>query len=281
VQLTDAKRLWIQAWRPDRASIVVVGDVTKDELDAQLASAFGAWHAAKTPPLPIVTPPPPTGSEDAKIRVVLVDRPEASQAVVQVVRPGIAAADPRFPPLSRANIALGGSFTSRLNRDLREAHGWTYGAASWVTAPRSIGAVAAGGTFVLDKTVEALKALLRSMDDFARAGMTEEEARKTRMQARTEIVEEYETVDRASLALARNAGLGLEADYESKASVLADGATDSELKGLVAEFFSRRGATVVVVGPRAKLEAPLMEAGFGPLEYRDAEGAPARQDAKK
>ena len=60
VQLAEAKRFWAQAWRPDRATIVVVGDVTKGELDTQLEGAFGAWRAPAGPPLPIVTPPPPS-----------------------------------------------------------------------------------------------------------------------------------------------------------------------------------------------------------------------------
>jgi zinc protease len=274
VTLPDAKRFYAQAWRPDRATIVAVGDLTRAELDAQLDAAFGTWKAPAAPPLPVVIPPPPAESATGagKARIVFVDRPDAPQAYVQVIRPGLAAGDPRYPPLTRANIALGGSFTSRLNSDLREKHGWTYGAGSGVTTSRGVGTVREGGAFVTEHAVEALKALLADVDDFTHAGMTEDEAGKTRLQARSDMIHDYETVEHTSAALAHDAALGLGPDWEAKASLLRDGADRGALNKLAATFFDRAGAAIVIVGPRAKLEGQLAEAGFGPLELRDTEG---------
>lgn len=281
VQLAEAKRFWAEAWRPDRATVVAVGDVTRGELDEELATAFGAWTASATPPAPpSATPPPvvvdrgePSLKAGEKTAVFVVDRPEAPQTVVRWVRPGVAAADPLYPPLYRANIALGGSLTSRLVRDLREVRGWAYAAASRVTAARNGGVISVGGTFVTEKTAEALGAMLGDLDDFARGGLTEEEAAKTRMQARSEIVGEYETVDRTSIALAHDAALGLGPAYEAEASALADQADRGALGALAARFFERAGGVIVVVGPRAKLEGPLAKAGLGPITRLDAEGA--------
>ena len=87
-----------------------------------------------------------------------------------MIRPGIVAGDPGQAPLERANIAIGGSFTSRLNADLREAHGWTYGVSSHVSALRGVGSVSAGGAFITEKAVDALIAMLSDLDDFAHGG---------------------------------------------------------------------------------------------------------------
>jgi zinc protease len=278
VDLADAKRFIGQAWRPDRATVVVAGDVTRAELDAQLDAAFGGWKAPASAPLPIVTPAAPVAdagagaSNGAKPKVVFVDRADAPQAVVKLVRPSLDASDPRYPPLYRANIAIGGSFTSRLMQDLREAHGWTYGAKSIVTASRGIGVLSAGGAFVTEKSVDALNQLLVDLDAFARDGLTEEETTKTRLRARSEIVDDYQTVAAISFALAHDAALGLGPEYEAKASSLSDDATRSDLSKLAATFYGQTGATVIVVGPRATLEGQLVRAGYGPIEYRDAEG---------
>lgn len=136
ITLEDVKRAYATTWRPDRATLVCVGDITQAELTPLMESAFGAWKAPATPaPAPVV-PPPPKGPWP---RLILVDREEAPQAVIAAVKPGVAASDPQEPPLWRVNDAIGGSFTSRLNQDLREEHGYTYGARSRYSRSRGPG----------------------------------------------------------------------------------------------------------------------------------------------
>jgi predicted Zn-dependent peptidase len=286
VQLPDAKRFYAEAWRPDRAVVVAAGDVTRAELDAQIEAAFGAWKKPASAPLPVVAPPAPAdASADAKppapdanaktsAKVVLVDRPEATQSVVLVARPGVTASDPRTPALKRANLALGGTFTSRLMQDLREEHGWSYGARSGVLAGRGVGTVSAWSSVILDKTVDALKAMLADIDDFSHTGLNDDEVEKTRTFARNHLVEAYQTVEHASMALANDAALGLGPDFEAKASVLGDSADKRDLNKLASIFYDRSHATIILVGPRAKLEAPLAAAGFTSIDLRDAEGNP-------
>jgi predicted Zn-dependent peptidase len=278
VQLADAKKFYATAWRPDRAIVVAVGDVTKAELDPQLEAAFGAWKKPADAPLPIVAPPAPEGA--ARPKVVLVDRPDAPQSVIAVVRPGVAASDPNAPPLARVNNALGGSFTSRLNQDLREEHGWTYGARSRVAANRGVGSTSASAAVVTEKTAEALKAMLADLDDYARIGLTDDEVTKTRLQARAELVEQFESVEATSFRLARNAAFGLPPDYEAKASILRDEADKRTLSKLASIYFDRAQAVIVIVGPRVKLEAPLAQIGITGVELRDAEGNVVNAAAK-
>jgi zinc protease len=128
---------------------------------------------------------------------------------------------------------------------------------------------------VTDKTAEALKAMLADIDDFARTGITDEEAEKTRLQTRADVVEQYETIEHTCAALAHDASLGLPPDWEAKTAALADQADRQALNGVASTFFSAAAATVVIVGSRATLEGPLTQAGFGPIDFVDEEGHPA------
>ena len=272
--VTQFHRAW---WTPERSTLVVVGDVTRAELEAALAPSLGTWKNENPPcascgPLPgaLVTP----SAEGPFPRVVLVDRPDAPQTVITVVRPGIAAADPDAPIAERANIALGGSFTSRLNQDLREEHGWSYGARSHVALTRGPGFVSASAAVHTEKTAEALVALLHDVDVFANRGLTEDEIGKTRLTARSNLIDALETTEGMAHRLARDAALGLGPDHQARASLRSDEATKTEMDAVAKRLFDPTRAVVVLVGPRAELAPELAKRGFPHAVLVDAEGAP-------
>jgi zinc protease len=269
VTLDDLKRFYAGAWRPDRATLVCAGDVTPGELAALMAGSLGTWKAPATPAPEPIAPPEPRGPWP---RLVLVDRPDAPQAVIAAVRPGISAASPDVPALWRVNDAIGGSFTSRLNQDLREEHGYTYGASSRYSLSRGPGQVVSRANVVTDKTGEALSAMLADLHKFADGGMTDDEVARTRSQARGDLVSLYETVEAIAGHLAGDAALGLPPDYEAKASRLRDAADKPLLDRLARQFYDPTGAIVVVVGPRARVQPAIDKLGLPPPELRDAEG---------
>ena len=275
--LADVRAFYKGAWRPDAATLVVVGDVTRAELDPLLAAALGAWKATGPKPA-VLTPPPPAAPaprSTAWPRVLLVDRADAPQSVIAFVRTGKSAADPDAPVQSRVNIALGGSFTSRLNQDLREEHGWSYGAGSRVTLLRGTGSVVASAAVQTDHTGDALGALVKDIEELARTGLTDDEVQKTRLVARGELVDMFEQAESAAMRLARDAALGLGPDYEAKASARRDTAPREDLARMAKEFEPKDGY-VVVVGPRAKLEKQLTAIGVDSFDVRDAEGKPLK-----
>jgi zinc protease len=269
ISLSDIKTFYRTEYRPDRAILVVVGDMTRDELEPLLTRELSSWKAPAAPVPPPVAPPSPTGPWP---RVVLVDRPDAPQSVIALVRPGVAATDPAASLLTRANLALGGMFTSRLNQDLREARGYSYGASSRVSFTRSVGQFVATAAVFTDKTVDALKALEFDVNDYASKGMTDEEVDKTRLHARAELVEAFESADHAAARLSLDAALGLAPDYERTASLRREAANKTVLNKLAQDYLDPSRAIAVVVGPRATVEAPLVSAGFSPVELRDPEG---------
>lgn len=269
VTLEDVKRFYRGWWQPDTATCVVVGDVTKDEIEKVLDGSLGGWTAAKQAfgrSYADMIPPARAGR-----RVVVVDRPDAPQSVIAVGRMGVAAKDPDAPPLVRLNAALGGSFTSRLNQDLREEHGWSYGAGSRFAFTQMRGFFVAQASVHTEHTGEALAAMLKDIEALAKEGPTDEEVKKTRMLARAELVEAFEGVEHAARRLARDAGVGLSADHEATASRATDAATKSDLARLAERYLDASTAMVVIVGPRAKIQPQLEKAGV-PAKSIEASG---------
>ena len=276
VSLEDVKSFYATAWRPETATVVVVGDVTKAELDPLLDQVLASWKLpTRVPPASAAAAPPVATGKKAPIpsrRVVIVDRPDAPQSVLAVVRPGVAASDPDAAPVTRVNTALGGSFTSRLNQDLREEHGWSYGARSRFSFSKAQGIFAAQAAVHTEHTGDALKAMLADIESLTREGLTDEEVEKTRLIARGELVESFEGVGAAARRLARNAAIGLPPDHENKASAALDAATKADLKQLAARHVDAKDAIIVIVGPRAKIEPQLKAIGITGLTASGPEG---------
>jgi predicted Zn-dependent peptidase len=277
VSLDDVKRFYAAAWKPERATVVVAGDVSRAELDPLLDQVLAAWKAGagtKVADAKAATPAQPTSSPAAAggRRVVVVDRPAAPQSVLALVRRGVAASDTEAPALTRVNTALGGSFTSRLNQDLREEHGWSYGARSRFSFSRMPGIFSAQAAVHTEHTGDALKAMIADIEELAKAGLTEEEVEKTRLIARGELVESFESVEAAARRLARNAGVGLPADHEAKASLALDRATPEQLRKAAAAHVDPGQAIIVIVGPRVKIQPQLEAIGIKTIEASGPEG---------
>lgn len=267
VSLEDVRRFYAQRYRPDAATIVVVGDVTRAELEPLLDAALGGWASAGPKPAEGATDVPGKGR-----RVVVVDRPDAPQSVIALARRGVAAGAPDAPALVRVNGALGGSFTSRLNQDLREEHGYSYGARSRFSFTAREGFFVAQAAVHTEHTGEALAAMLRDVETYAKEGPTDEEVAKTRLLARADLVEAFEGVEAAAHRMSRNAGAGLPPDHEAKASAVLYAATKEDLGRLAARYVDPSSAAVIIVGPRAKIQPQLDKLGFTKLETSGPEG---------
>jgi zinc protease len=277
VTLDDVKKFYADRWRADRAKLVVVGDVTRAELDAVLDRTFAAWKAPNVPPPAesLGPPAPMNGRGEPAVRsrhVYVVDRPDAPQSVVAVARSGVSAFDEESAVLGRVNAALGGSFTSRLNQDLREEHGWSYGAHSRFSFTRMRGVFVAQAAVHTEHTGEALNAMLVDIGGMAKNGLDDDEVEKTKMHARSELVEAFETVQAATARLGRNAGVGLPPDREATASRIAARADKAQLKRLAAQHLDLDAAVIVIVGPRAKIEPQLKAIGITAIETSGPEG---------
>lgn len=270
VGLPDVARFHHMVWRPDMVTFVVVGDTTRAKIGAQLEKAFAGWTAPKEPKPELPAPKPPEPGP----RVVVVEREGAPQVVMTVIKPGVAASSPELPGLGLLNVALGGSFTSRLNQNLREDHGWTYGARTRFAGHRTAGSFVARAAIRADAIEPALKETLKEIDALAKSGLDDGENGKVRALVRAEAIETYGSIGAIARSLAQNAALGLPPDQDARELAAQASVKPADLTALSAKYLPTASATIVLVGPRKAIEAALSANGLPQGETRDVEGKP-------
>jgi zinc protease len=269
---------WHRAiWRPDAATFVVVGDVTRQRLEELLAQATADWQPAGAAPPAIVAP---AQAPPARARTIVVDRPDAPQVVVCLARATVTADDPALPRLALANVALGGSFTSRLMQSLREDHGWTYGVRSKVGPRRGPGMFAVHASIRTDALSPALREMRAIIADVAERGITADELAKSRSQVQADLVESYGTVAHLAAHFASNAGIGLDPAIDRAALAAQRTATLADVGELARRYIAADAAALVLVGPKAPILQAIADNGLPAAECCDADGRPiAASDA--
>ena len=257
--------------RPDIATIFIAGDVSEQEVRATLERTFGAWKvssAIPTSPLDMTIP----SSEG--LRVLLVDRPGAVQTVVNFLAPGVKSDNPDRVPLRLINIVLGGSFTSRLNQNLREKNGFTYGAGSRQNFSRHLGWFAARSSVKSESTGLALKEFMSEFDALRAGNITQEELDKAKKTARTETIQEF-----ATLAGYVSTGASLledNLDWSTIASDLQtiDSVTLDQVNRLARPSINLERGLLIMVGDKATILTKIKEAGVSlpPIVEVDEQG---------
>ncbi|MFH1279119.1 MAG: pitrilysin family protein [Candidatus Eisenbacteria bacterium] len=188
--LDDLKNAWARNFAPGNATIFIAGDLTGAEAKAALERAFGGWNdpAGFTPAAPVPAKDPAT----SHLRVVVVDREDAVQTVIRFFMPGPLGNDPDRVGYELVNTVLGGSFTSRLNANLREKNGYTYGAGSRYMMNPSAGYQIAFSDVQAEVTGAALGEFFKEFDNIRGGDITPEEARKTRETNRMDTVQSFQ-----------------------------------------------------------------------------------------
>jgi predicted Zn-dependent peptidase len=278
IKLDEVKDFYGKHWRPDRAVLVVAGAITRAELDQLLAKELASWKKPTTAPPARATPSEPL---ESRPKLVLVDRPDAPQAVIDLVAPGVRANDREAQLLELVNTALGGSFTSRLNQNLREDHHWTYGAGSSFAETRGRGPFVARAAVFIDATAPALREMLAEIAKMQSGGLTEDEFVKGRARDLTDLIQTNEALNKLVSRLAMLAELDLPPDFDSLASQARQASTRPELLALAQKYLDSSKASIVVVGPRKVLEPELRTLGLGVPELWTAAGKPVSGAAKE
>src|ERR1700676_3640451 len=153
----DMMNFWKTHYVPNNAALVVSGNIPAEDLKALAESKFGAWKGGELREPQIGAP------ETTKAKIIVVDRPGAQQTMVRLLQLGVARATPDYPALEVMNSELGGLFSSRINLNLREEHGYTYGAGSSFVYRRSLGYFGAGGGIRTDVTAPAVTEILKEI----------------------------------------------------------------------------------------------------------------------
>ena len=261
------------AWlRPDLARITVVGDTTMAELLPRLEAAFGGWQApAASKPVKDLTVAIPA----PKSRIVVIDRPNSPQSVIMAGRVLPVTGGQQGEDIDLANEVLGNGFLSRLNMDLREDKGWSYGVSSRVARPLGMRSFVVTAPVQSDKTGESLKLLVADMKALA-SGKTpvnaEELQRVTDGNIRG-LPNRYETMAQILSAIVLNDRLGRPDDYVAKLPTLYRTFDARALDAAARTYLGADNLVFVVVGDRKVIDAQLKGLGL-PIEYAPVDTPP-------
>ncbi|MBX3691399.1 pitrilysin family protein [Dokdonella sp.] len=275
IDAAELKRFHSELIRPDNVRVLVAGDIELDEIVAALDRHFGRWPATR-----IALPPKraiPAVAAQKQARVFLIDRPAAPQTLIfaGALAPSTTAAN--NIELATMNAVFGGTFTSRLNMNLREDKRWAYGARSSMSDALGQRPFIASVSVQTDKTAESITEILReSRAIVGERPPSADEITKIREQRVRALPGSYETTAAVLGTLSSNALYGRPDDYATTLKARYEGLKDADIEAAAREVIRADTYTWVVVGDLAKIEEPVRALGLGEVKVLDADGKVVR-----
>jgi zinc protease len=254
-------------WRPNNAVLIVAGDTTEPVLRPKLEAAFKSW---KPRPVAARKLPPATTAAD-KTKIFLVDKAEAPQSSIRVGLVGIARTNPDYFAVTVMNLIFGGGFY-RLDLNLREGKGWTYGARSSFESRKTPGPFSAGGEFVAAHTAESVGEILKELNGMRDADVTDAELARAKAQITKSFPARFATRAQVAAQLAELAIFGLPDSYLTDYVKKVLAVTKDDVRRVARKYMDPGHLTIVVVGDEKSLHDPL--AKLASVEMRDVEGNP-------
>jgi len=264
-------RDWI---RPDNATLIVVGDTTPAQVLPMLEKHFGGWQApASAKPAKTL----PAAAAPAAPRVFLVDKPGAIQSNILVGLAAPSTAAPNTLEMDTMNAVLAGTFTSRVNMNLREDKHWSYGARASLADARGQRPWLLSAPVQTDRTVESIREILREVTEYiGTRPATTEEITKIRNRDVRALSGRYETNAAVAGAIGEMITFGRPDDYVRTLKDRIEAQTDDGVRAAAREALAPERLTWVVVGDLAKIEQPIRDLKLGTVQVLDADGNPVR-----
>ncbi|WP_426756116.1 insulinase family protein [Myxococcus sp. Y35] len=273
--LADVKRFYQQHAGPGAAAVILTGDISLDEGVALAKKHFGGWKGKATPPAP-----PPAAKASPRQQVYVVPKPGLDQTVLLVGRPGIAAGNPDEYALDLATTVFGGFFGSRLNMNLRENKGYSYGAGVRLAPRLGVGPLTAYSSVRQDVTGPALTEVMNELSGLKTRPITPEELNAAREGLIRAFPGAFETVE----------GLGASAaalfitrrpldEFNRTVEGLRD-ATDADVQRKAEEYLDPAMMQIILAGDPATIQEQVTPLGLGKLVPVEPDEAPTPRAAK-
>jgi len=257
----DLRSFYASAYRPENATLIAVGDSTADKLLPLLEKSFGSWKASA----PAAVEKLPAVEQAAARQVFLVDKPGAPQSQIRIGWIGVARSTPDYFPLTVLNTILGGSFTSRLNNNLREVHGYAYGAGSGFDMRAEPGPFFATAGVQTDKTSESLKEFFNELMAIQKPVPADELAR-AKNYVSLRYPSAFESTGDISRRLEDMLIYKLPEDYFTKYVQNIQAVTAADVERVAQKYIQPGKFTVVVVGDLKTIEAGVRGMNLGQLK---------------
>lgn len=258
-------------FEPGHAEITIVGDVKADAVKAELEKAFAGWtKAGSVPSFSYPTVPA------SKARgIYIVDKPGAAQSTFAVGEIGPPRNTPDYYAIRVMNALLGELFQSRLNHNIREVKGYSYGVSSRFSFGRGPGPFMASGNIVTAKTDSALIEFMKELSDIRgpRPPSDDELA-----QAKASLVQSlpaaFASVEGVNRSVSSIYVEGLPDDYFQQFARAVNAVTKDDVVRAAAKYIDPEHLTILIVGDRSKIEAPLAATKIAPITILDVTGEP-------
>jgi len=262
----DLLKFYQSTYSPKNAALILVGDLTESEAKKLATDAFGSWKGTAT-----AAPIPPTGTT-ANSRIVIVDKPGSVQTVVLAGQLGVKRSDPDYEKLDLMNTVLGGLFSSRINLNLREDKGYSYGAFSFVGQNRGVGNFLAGASVRGDVTGPSVTEVLKEVTKIRDGGVTADELRMAKESTTRSLPANFETTFSTAGTIAGIYMYDLPLDYYQTLPARLASITTDDVAAVAKKHLTPERMVIVTVGDRSKIEPQLTKLNLGSMAYRDPDG---------
>ena len=267
--LIQFHRTW---FKPNNASLIVVGATTLAEITPKLERLFGGWRQGEVPKKNIGEV-----AQQPRSAVYLLDRPGSEQSIIFAGHVAPPKRNPREIALLTMNDILGGSFTSRVNMNLREGKHWSYGAFSLLFDARGQRPFIVYAPVQTDKTKESLSEVVSELRGITQnRPVTPEELAKAQANLTLSLPGQWETIGALGGSVEEIVRFGLPHDYYTTFATRVRELQVADLSTAAKETIQPDKLIWVVVGDRAKIEAGIRELNLGPLQFIDADGKTAQ-----
>lgn len=264
-------------WKPASSALVFVGDISLDEATALARQNFGDWSGNR-PAVATIPAPHPIGPG----KIYLVDKQDAAQTVIAQILPGPQRKTDDYYSLRLADAVWGGGFGTRLNLNLREDKGYSYGVFSFPTFYSKGGVWQAGGGVQTDKTKESVVEFVKELKFFAgEKPISEKELADAKHNRVRGYAQQFESLGRIADQIAQVWADDLPMTEMQRETVELERATLASVNTAAHKYAVPSGVTLLLVGDLSKIEAGVRGLNLGEYVILDVEGKPVNKALKK
>jgi len=259
-------------YAPSAATLLLVGDLTPTEARSIAQQAYGSWTGTRTAPATVENPIRPSSGT----RVILVDRPGSVQSSIIIGQPGFRATDPDYLSMVALNHVFGGGFSNRVNLNLREKHGYTYGAGSTLDLRPGSGAFRVSSEVRTNATDSALVEVVNEYKRIVAEPVPAAELHGSVNNLVSGFPSSVQSVQQLTNRIQQLIIWGLPADYFATYRERLAAVTPEDVRTAATTRLTPNNLIVVVAGDLSKIEAPIRARNLGAVEVWDVNGNKVR-----
>jgi predicted Zn-dependent peptidase len=256
----DLQAFHASAFHAGNATLIVVGDIQMQEIRKKIETAFGSWTGG-----PVEQPSIRPADQVKSLQIFLVDKPGAAQTEIRIGRIGAQRLTDDYFAIEVMNTILGGSFTSRLNENLREQHGYTYGASSQFDLRPLPGAFVAGAAVQTAVTDKALGEFMKELRGI-REPVSDAELTRAKNYAALRFPGDFQSVGQIAAEIEEMVIYNLPDDYFNRYIERILAVTGEDVQRVARKYIDPDTIDIILVGDRKQIESKVAALNLGPLK---------------